>query len=358
MATPPGATLYYNDLKWLSRQSAARILRLWRRVDLNDISRSWLQLLPDAVAVVAAAQAVAAELADPYLTDVLEDQGPARARTVNPEAFAGATPTSESLASLLYLPVIDAKEAIATGTSPAGAMRFAEFAIVTYARTTTTDAGRLSVTAGMAARPHATGYYRMLRPPSCARCAILAGKHFKVNEGFRRHPRCDCVHIPVREADDDIRLDTVRSIERGQVTGLSKADRRSILEFGANPSQVVNAKKGMYTAAGAKFTTTGTTRQGVAGARLLAKDVARSHGGIAAAQGTFRNFTFSRERAAQYAELLRKGTTYGRVTRTGRPQTYAYRLARSRRLTPEQILRDARSREDAVRLLINNGYIL
>src|SRR5690606_32784856 len=40
------------------------------------------------------------------------------------------------------------------------------------------------------------GYTRMLNPPSCSRCAILAGRWFRWNDGFQRHPQCDCVHIP------------------------------------------------------------------------------------------------------------------------------------------------------------------
>lgn len=352
------ARLYYADLSRLNRQAAALVLRLWRDIDRGDISRSWLALLPEVSAIVVAAQVVAAEMADPYLDQVLNDAG-TPGRSVNPEAFAGSTPAGEPIESLLYLPVIDAKEAVATGTAPGSALRLAEKPLTMYAQTTVADAGRLSTAAGMGARPHAAGFYRMLQPPSCARCAILAGKFFRYNRGFARHPRCDCVHIPVREADDSLLFDARKAIEGGKVTGLSKADTKAIVEFGADPSQVVNAKRGTYLAGGRTFTTTGTTRRGIAGARILARDIQRQLGGIESVQDrTFRNYTFDRLKANQYAELFRRGKTYTRLTRRGREQSYAYRFARSPRPTPEQILADARSRDEAIRLLINNGYIL
>ncbi len=357
MAILDEARTYYRDLSGLSARSLRLILARWRRVDRRDIAGSWLRLLPDVAAIAMAAQTVAAELADPYLAAVLSEGGPPRYR-VNPEAYAGATPEGQPVESLLYQPVTHALHDIGRGVRAGTALADAAGDLAMYARTLTADAGRLAVAAGMGARPDVTGYYRMLVPPSCARCAILAGRRYAVNQGFNRHPRCDCVHIPVREAVDDLALDARKAIEAGKVTGLSEADRRAIVEFGADPAQVVNARRGMYRAGGASFTTTGTTRRGVAGARLLARDLARAEGGITAAQGTFRNLTFDRLKAAQYAELLRKGTTFARPTGTGRVQTYAYRYARSRRLTPEQILTDATSREDAIRLLIDNGYII
>ena len=38
------------------------------------------------------------------------------------------------------------------------------------------------------------GYVRMLNPPSC-RCSVLAGRFYRWNNGFLRHPKCDCVHV-------------------------------------------------------------------------------------------------------------------------------------------------------------------
>lgn len=358
MSVLSDARAYQRDLSRLTRQSAALTLRLWRRIDRGDISGSWLSLLPDASAVVVAGQTVAGELADPYLTRVLADAGLEK-RAVAPDGFVGPMGSDPPVEHLLYLPVIAAKERIGSGASPGAALKLAEAPLVRYARTVVADAGRQSTAAGMGARRHATGYYRALTPPSCARCAILAGRHYRYNAGFSRHDHCDCVHVPVREADDSLAFDTRKAIETGQVTGLSKAETRAILEFGTDPSQIVNAHRGMYRMGGRKFTTTGTTRRGIAGARILARDLERQLAGVDFVAGqTFRNVTFDRLKAAQYAELFRRGKTFQRTTSTGRTQSYAYRFARSPRPTPEQILADAPTRDEALRLLINNGYVI
>ena len=72
------------------------------------------------------------------------------------------------------------------------------------------DAGRNGEVLEMAVRPAVTTYVRMLNPPSCSRCILLAGKKYHKNEGFARHPLCDCVHVPTDdEIGDDIRFDPV-----------------------------------------------------------------------------------------------------------------------------------------------------
>jgi len=344
------ALAYHGDTVLLGRQTAAAVLRMWRAIPLGDLSASWEKQLPDAVALLMAAQTVAGEIADPYLTQTLDDRG--AARPIDPSALVGP-----GLPDLLYEPVIRAKSAIKDGLSPHLALDVAGRQLATYALTTTADTARLAVTAGMAARPHASGYYRMLRPPSCARCAILAGKHFAWNAGFKRHPRCDCVHIPVQEADDSLAFDPRAAVEAGQVTGMSKANTKAIVELGADPSQVVNALSGMYDVGQFTATTTGVTRRAVAGARMLARDLDRALG-IDVKTQTYTNFTFDRDQIAQWAELLRRGKTYTRLTRRGREQRYAYRYVRTPRPTPQTIVTSASSRAEAVRLLTNYGYIL
>jgi hypothetical protein len=347
---------YQADVTGLSVRAARRILQLWRLVSPGDISGSWLRLLPEAMAVLAAAQTVAAELADPYLSEVVPV---ARAAgSVVADAFAGATLSGESLGSLLYRPVFAAKDAIAAGATARSALRTAEAPLVMYARSETTDAARQAVSAGMGVRREVTGYYRMLVPPSCSRCAILAGRRYGKAEAFNRHPHCDCVHIPVAEADDGLAFDAKRSIEAGNVTGLSKAELKAI-ELGADPAQVVNAHRGMYTSADGRYryTREGTTRQGVAGARILARDAARLRGEDVTGR-IFDNLTFTKEEARQYTALLRRGVKHTRLTKTGREQSYRYSFARTARPTPEQIMRDAVTPEHARRMLTNFGYIL
>ena len=61
---------------------------------------------------------------------------------------------------------------------------------------------------------------------------------------------------------------------------------------------------------------------------------------------------------AQYAGLLAEGKRFTRLTRGGRIQTVAYRRSSTRRASVEDILATSNSPEDAVRVLVNNGYLL
>lgn len=103
------------------------------------------------------------------------------------------------------------------------------------------DAGRSAESVATAARPN-VGYVRFLSPPSCARCAILAGRVYRYSQGFQRHPGCDCTMAPTTVANPAFVHDPVALMEAGQVTGLSKADRRAIAD-GADMGRVVNVRR-------------------------------------------------------------------------------------------------------------------
>jgi hypothetical protein len=343
------ALAYYTDTSLLSKQAIAAILALWRRLDAGNISGSWAALMPEAVAALVAAETVAAELADPYLSQVLDNSTASAAIDVGGMV--------EPSGGLLYLPAVQANNLIGQGLGVGAALTAAAQRLAMYTQTSVVDTARSAVAAGMAARPHAAGYYRALRPPSCARCAILAGKFFRWNAGFKRHPRCDCVHTPVNAPDDRFEYDARAAIAAGQVTGLSKADLKAIVEHGANPAQVVNAKQAMYNVGEFQATHASTTRRSIAGARMLARSIDRT-AGIDVTKQMYTNYAFDRLTAAKYADLFRAGKTYTRTTRGGRQQRYAYRFLRTPRPTAQQIVASASSRSEAVRLLTNYGYII
>lgn len=102
------------------------------------------------------------------------------------------------------------------------------------------DAGRAAEGVAIAARPR-IGHVRLLDPPSCSRCAVLAGRVYRYSTGFLRHPGCDCVMIPTTLANPDLVQNPVDLMNRGLVTGLSKADQRAI-RAGADFGQVVNVR--------------------------------------------------------------------------------------------------------------------
>lgn len=105
------------------------------------------------------------------------------------------------------------------------------------------DAGRTARATDMATRPAATGYVRSLQAPSCARCAILAGRVYRYSQGFQRHPRCDCLMTPTNNTvGRDLVTDPMDMFEKGQIRDLSKSDAEAV-RAGADLSQVVNVRR-------------------------------------------------------------------------------------------------------------------
>lgn len=298
----------------------------WARVDQRNISPSWSAQIPRLLFRLVGAQREAAGSADAYLSAILTAQGVTvgPAPTVNVEALTGVASDGRELASLLALPGIVAKTAIAGGASVARAMAAGGALAQLAAHTQVADAGRVADQIALVANPRTGGYVRMAVGKTCARCLILAGRRYQWNTGFRRHPKCDCIHIP--EAEDspgDLRtnprvaFEAMGRTEQDKV--FTKAGAQAIRD-GADINQIVNARRGMQTASvfgrDVLITPEGTTTRGVAGRRLGALD---------------------------------SGTKVD-----GR----RYRVARAPRLMPEQIYIDARGdRTEAIRLLRRFGYL-
>jgi hypothetical protein len=130
------------------------------------------------------------------------------------------------------------------------------------------DAGRTASQVEFVARPEWQNYVRMLTPPSCARCAILAGRVYRDLEAFQRHPGCDCVMVPVQDwqtaHDEGLVSSPDQAFERGDIRGLSKADAQAVRD-GADLTNVVNATRGIQTVdlfgRRVKATKAGTTKR-------------------------------------------------------------------------------------------------
>lgn len=185
------------------------------------------------------------------------------------------------------------------------------------------DVARLASGLSIATRPNVGGYVRMLNPPSCSRCAILAGRFYKWNAGFERHPRCDCRHIPSSESlagdlttDPKAYFDSLSEAEQNRT--FTNAGAKAIRD-GADVGRVVNARRGMSTAA-----------RGVSGRKMLAPEMV---GG--------RPVYVTRE------SITKRGAAH--KSRTGRNMTA--------RLMPETIYEVAEDRADALRMLRLHGYI-
>lgn len=102
------------------------------------------------------------------------------------------------------------------------------------------DAARAAESVAVAVRPDIY-HVRFLSPPSCSRCAVLAGRVYRWSTGFERHPGCDCSMIPTTVASPFVQ-DVDQLVREGQVAGLSKADRKALAD-GADLNQIVNVRR-------------------------------------------------------------------------------------------------------------------
>lgn len=247
---PQAASEYDRAQRRLTLTLLLAIRRAWAAMR-PDFDRSWRSTGPRIVTLAYAAQLAATRLADPYLDDVLGELDIENDPVgfLRPRGFVGMAGDGRPVDSLLYGAVTTAKQAMGDGAAPQSALATGGEWLEMAAQTLVADTARGAVGAAMTARPAVTGWVRMLELPSCSRCVILAGKFFKYNQGFARHPRCDCRHIPATEAvAGDLTTDPRAAYEAGQVRGLTEAQRRA-LDEGADFGRVVNGRRGMSTAA-------------------------------------------------------------------------------------------------------------
>jgi hypothetical protein len=233
---------HYRAQQRLTLATLALVRREWRRMG-DDLDASWRRVGPRIATLVAAAQVGAARDGSAYVPDALDEQGIEAEVDGTPraEAFTGATSldgmTYGSMDALLYGAVISARTAPVESLDER--LRAGAASLDRLVHTQISDAGRMSASTAIAATLGA-GWVRAVNPPCCQRCAVLAGKFFKSNEGFRRHPQCDCRHVPTTEANwEDVGV----TISPDQVTDLTKAQRDAISE-GADFNRVVNSRRG------------------------------------------------------------------------------------------------------------------
>ena len=327
---PQSTADFYRSQQRLSVVTITAARRAWGQMG-PDFDQSWAKVGPRLTVLSSAAQLNAARSGAQYVGNVLDetDQPNDPAGTLNPRAFVGVAADGRSLDGLLYGAVTEAKTGSGQGLAPDEALarggRWLDMAV----HTLVADAGRQATQVSIAMRAQIGGYVRMVNPPCCSRCAILAGKWFRYNQGFARHPRCDCVHIPASEDHvDEFRTDPQKLLERGSITDLTPAEKHAI-DLGADMNQVVNARRGAGGLRGL-YTTEGTTVRSYSSA--VRRRLAEQRGQDLAVTGT-------------------------RVGRRGYIKNYTVRRL-GPRPTPEAIYRFAHNREDAVKLLAANGYIV
>lgn len=256
---------HYQTQKILVAEAVRRVLAQTRRAVQSQDPRPITGILM-AYQLLAAQKALAAITAEvagvPF--DIMGDLPRGREPYVIPAAFMGVTAEGWRLEDYVGATLEQMAADLEAGTA------FSEllWQMQQVVASEVADAGRSAAGAEIYVGPLWTNYVRVLNPPSCPRCVILAGRVYPDNEGFERHPNCDCVHWPVEDWERAHDLGLVSSpmeaFEKGYVTGLSKADTQAI-EDGADIIAVVNAHRGMVKTKIAgqtlKITTAGTTRR-------------------------------------------------------------------------------------------------
>jgi hypothetical protein len=241
----------------------------WARVTLADLDGSWAAVAGGLLTLVTAAQVAAARDADPYLAAVLAEMGHPDdpAGQVQPAAFAGVASDGRGLGVAAREPLITVKVGPEGADGPVTGVGVGRVAAGDARADHRAGHGPRRRLGGMVARPHVKGYVRVLTPPSCSRCVILAGRVYRWSTGFQRHPRDDCRSLPLADLGDapEFTTDPMAALRAGQVRGLSKAEEAAISD-GADLNQIVNAhRSGAYQG---MTTAEGVTRRGVAGKRL------------------------------------------------------------------------------------------
>lgn len=327
------------------------VLRLWAQVDPQNIAASWAELSTEAYALVSIGQIAAATGADAY-TDAAwaESHGlPAVSLgRVQPRSLAGVASDGRNLLSLLRLPTITALTSIGRGMPTTEALAGAGNALAVITATQVSDAGRAAEAVAMTARPRITGYTRVLSTPSCSRCAILAGKWFRYNEGFLRHPRCDCRHVPSDQPDGPLTAprDYFDSLTRAQQDRyFGKADAEAIRTGRVDLIKAVNSHRKDRRVVGVRTATAGRAKpaQRFTVADRGAADRMQDAYRRAAAAAMAGDRALADQIGAEARALA--DVAYGRAAQTG-PQAM-----------PEQLIAAAPTRAAAIEALAVHGYV-
>lgn len=292
--------------------------RAWAKVDARDIVGSWTSSVATLEPVVTAIQQTAASAGAEYGASALAEQGMYVAPTawVNPLGFAGVAPDGRDLRTLLYSPGTTALSRIGQGMDPVSALASSRSALDRIVLSVLADTSRQAASVDIVARPK-VGYVRMLVGSSCKDCVLLAGRFYRWNAGFKRHPHDDCVHVPTtQKASPGMLTDPYEHFAR-----MSTAEQDAF--WGPGNAQAIRDGADIY-------------RVGNAGRRSK---------GMTTLEGTGKR----NRGGGRVGQVSGFGTSAGRGFARG---------ISGGRLTPDGIYATAKTREEALAMLEQYGYIL
>ncbi|MCY0961563.1 hypothetical protein [Streptomyces sp. H27-H5] len=321
MSPSADAVAHMEARRRLAAATSRAVRAMWLRVDRDNIHTSWLGLLVNVLALVSGGQLAAASTSEAWLDGLLgPDQDRPDTDRLIPSSLVGVTGNGLALADVLMSPMWSALRLITRGVPVVHAMARGQALLDLLVRTAVADAGRAADSVAMVSRPAVTSYIRVVESGACNRCIVLAGREYGVSSAFARHPRCHCSMEPVtrdHRPEPTSPEDVVKTMSDAQLRKTFGEAGAKAIKDGADVAQVVNARRGMTSATvfgrTVQATTEGITRRGIAGQR----------------RKNFEKLPGNR-----------------------------YRTARTPRLMPEEIYRQADDREHAVRLLRRNGYIV
>ena len=320
-------------------QSAVEHYRAEQRITAAGLiaaRRRRFDTLDALVRTVAGFQVLAARESARAFPAMLEEQGidSAGEGTVSPTALAGTASDGRELRGLLDY----ARDDEVTPTA---------FDLIVT--TQLQDVARQTAAIALGARPQVEGYVRILNPPSCSRCAVLAGKWFRRNQGFDRHPKCDCRHVPASEDTADDLRSNPRAYFDSLPTATDLSEQYPDLTVKMRQELGIYSQEDVFTKAGADVIRRGADIGQVVNARA----------GMSTSQPILRGAgerNTARGRAAKVDVFGRQMfTTTEGMTKRG--QAFRARSRNYVRLMPESILEIAESDAEVLRLLKAHGYI-
>jgi hypothetical protein len=319
LSNPIAANKHYLQQQSIAVTTAAGVNKLWSRMGA-DFDVSWQGIRPDVVELTRVGRMAAAVSSVGYTEAVLLETGQVAepVGTIVPSRFIQAAPDGRPIDTLLDSAVVRSKVSVAAGATTREALQTGGSWLTAALLTVIADTSRQVVSTDIAQRPSLTGYVRMLNTPSCAACVILAGKWFKWNQGFQRHPRCDCRHIPAPEG----MAGSMTTDPYAYFNSLSEDDQNKLFRPEAKSRE---------------------------GRRLAALDDGR----------TVRERT--RLAGISNARTIRDGGDIYRVENINKRGLGTAKSSRlfgtPARATPDQIYRRATSRTKAIQMLTEEGYI-
>lgn len=267
------------NLRNSSNKTVTKAIHIWHQAVIpGDLDRSFAAAAPDMLLLIGQSQNDVAQEAWETTPDAMRAIDhrplPARGFDFDTTILNGTAGNGQALFDVFYGSILTAKRQIGEGTDSRIAVMQIDADMARLIRTALADTSRTASLMSAKSFNFDACYVRALTPPSCGRCAILAGMP-SGKKPFERHPYCDCIAMWCRDekmlmthfSSANDYLDSLDDKQLAHVLG-SQANARAWKD-GADLNKLVNAyrKRGDVRPAqlygrNIKYTTESTTKRG------------------------------------------------------------------------------------------------